>query len=195
VQWRFFRLQSQAKWRGNMSITWARGGFSLTPNLSWVGSGTVNNAALTQASNPTLYGWALTGFPDAILAGTPGAPADAQAQSRAAAQGGYLLMPNSFTNHMPSYFLFGLNGAYSFNKVPGIKVLQLYAQVNNLFNRALPTAMSAAPSSAPRSATPPTRSSMTSWAWRTAPASACRSKSAQRNRHAITVPSDRDPRP
>ncbi len=32
-----------ARWRGNMSITWALGGFSLTPNLTFVGQGTINN--------------------------------------------------------------------------------------------------------------------------------------------------------
>jgi iron complex outermembrane receptor protein len=131
-------VQPAARWRGNMSITWARGGFSLTPNMSWVNSGRVNNDAVTQLTNPTLYGWVLNNFPDATLAGTPGAPADAQAQAQAKAQGGQILFPNSFTNHMPSYFLLGLNAAYSWDKIPGIKTLRIFAQVNNLLNRSPP---------------------------------------------------------
>jgi len=39
---------------------------------------------------------------------------------------------------MPSYFLFGLNAAYGWDKIPGIKTLRIFAQVNNLLNRAPP---------------------------------------------------------
>jgi hypothetical protein len=44
----------------------------------------------------------------------------------------------NLSNHVPSYFLFGLNGAYTLHNVPALTGLQLYAQVNNLFNKQPP---------------------------------------------------------
>ena len=44
-------------------------------------------------------------------------------------------------NHVPSYFLFNLNGTYSFENVQGMKGLQLFAQINNVFNRTPPFAV------------------------------------------------------
>ncbi len=41
-------------------------------------------------------------------------------------------------NHVPAYFLVGLNAAYNFTNIPGIKGLQAYTQVNNLFNKTPP---------------------------------------------------------
>jgi outer membrane receptor protein involved in Fe transport len=40
-------------------------------------------------------------------------------------------------NYVPSYFLFGLNTTYSF-EAPGLKGLQVFAQVNNLLNKTPP---------------------------------------------------------
>jgi hypothetical protein len=38
-------------------------------------------------------------------------------------------------NHVPSYFLFGLNATYDFEHTPNLQGLQVYMQANNLFNR------------------------------------------------------------
>jgi outer membrane receptor protein involved in Fe transport len=43
-------------------------------------------------------------------------------------------------NHVPAYFLFGLNGTYSLEHVPGLKGLQLFVQIDNLFNKLPPFA-------------------------------------------------------
>jgi hypothetical protein len=50
-----------------------------------------------------------------------------------------LFYPGSnLRNYVPSYFVFGLNGTYSLEHVPALKGLQLYAQVDNLFNKQPP---------------------------------------------------------
>jgi hypothetical protein len=107
--------------------------------MEFIGSGTLNNLGVeyNPASPSTAAQWILTGYPDANLAGTPGAPADAAAQA-AARTAGYVLLPENVANRVPAYFLFGLNGAYTFSNIPGIKGLQLYTQVNNVFNRSPP---------------------------------------------------------
>jgi iron complex outermembrane recepter protein len=122
-----------ARWNGNMSITWALGGFSLTPNVHFIGEGTLNNLGVT-SDQTTLYKWILTGFPDV---GTAAPDAAAQAAAKAL---GLAALPYGLANHVPSYFLFGLNAAYTFDKIPGIKTLQLYTQINNLLNKAPPYA-------------------------------------------------------
>jgi len=43
-------------------------------------------------------------------------------------------------NHVGSYFVFGLNGAYSFDNIPDIKGLQVFTQVDNMLNRNPPFA-------------------------------------------------------
>ena len=121
-----------ARWTGNFSITWSKGGFSLTPNMRFVGGGTLSYTGMTEAQNPTLYNWILTGFPDAS---NPTA-ADYK-QQLYAKQYGWTAMPY---NHVGSYFVFGLNGAYSFENIPGLKGLQVFTQVDNLFNRNPPFA-------------------------------------------------------
>ncbi|HEY1898763.1 MAG TPA: TonB-dependent receptor [Steroidobacteraceae bacterium] len=128
-----------AHWHANMSITWALGGFSLTPNMLFIGSGTLNNLGVfyNPANPSTAAQWILTGYPDANLAGTPGAPADAAAQA-AARTAGAVLLPENLANRVPSYFEFGLNAAYTFDKIPGLKGLQLFTQVNNLLNKSPP---------------------------------------------------------
>jgi iron complex outermembrane recepter protein len=134
--------QTSPKWRGNVSLTWAMGGFSLTPNMSWVGQGTLDNqgVACNQAefsNTSTLCSWIYNDYPDA----GKGLP-DSAAQTLAKAVG-YIILPQGVANHVPSYFLFGLNAAYTFDNIPGIKSLQLFTQINNLLNKAPPFSASA----------------------------------------------------
>jgi len=128
-----------ARWHGNLSITWALGGFSLTPNMVFIGSGALNNVGVVyNPANPSTEAqWILTSFPDAAKAGQPGAPADAAAQAQAKLAG-ITLLPANVANYVPAYFEFGLNAAYTFSNIPGIKGLQLYTQVNNVFNKSPP---------------------------------------------------------
>jgi iron complex outermembrane recepter protein len=128
-----------ARWHTTLQVTWALGGFSLTPNMTFLSSGTLNNIGVVyNPANPsTLAEWILTAYPDAHLAGTAGAPADAAAQA-AAQKIGYALLPANVANNVPAYFLFGLNAAYNFTNIPGIKGLQVYTQVNNVFNKSPP---------------------------------------------------------
>jgi hypothetical protein len=87
---------------------------------------------MTQAQNPTLYSWILQGFPDAS-----NPAASDYKQQLYAKQYGWTALP---FNHVGSYFVFGLNAAYSFENIPGIKALQVFTQVDNLLNRAPPFA-------------------------------------------------------
>jgi hypothetical protein len=126
--------QTAARWTGNLLITWSLGGFSLSPNMRFVGEGTLNNYGLEYdpAHPSTNVTWLLCSY-----AAGPGCPA-VTPQETAASKVGYVLLPANVANHVPSYFLFGLNAAYNFDKIPGIKSLQLYTQVNNLLNKAPP---------------------------------------------------------
>jgi outer membrane receptor protein involved in Fe transport len=50
-----------------------------------------------------------------------------------------LFYPGSnLKNYVPSYFVFGLNTTYSIENISALKGLQLFAQVDNLFNKAPP---------------------------------------------------------
>ena len=51
---------------------------------------------------------------------------------------GYSLLPQGYANNIPFYFNVGLNASYTIDKIPGIKSLQLWGQVNNVFNRPPP---------------------------------------------------------
>ena len=108
-----------AKWRGNMSITWAKGGFSTTPSVNFVGHGLLNYLGVTP-SQTALY--------NKVVAGDPSVKAY-----------GYTILPY---NYVPSYFVFSLNMAYSFDNIAGLKGLQVFTQVNNLFNKEPPLAAS-----------------------------------------------------
>ncbi|HWG32292.1 MAG TPA: hypothetical protein VN676_17210, partial [Steroidobacteraceae bacterium] len=44
-------------------------------------------------------------------------------------------------NHVPSYFLFNLNGTYSFDNLKSLKGLEVFLQVNNVFNKKPPFAV------------------------------------------------------
>jgi outer membrane receptor protein involved in Fe transport len=52
---------------------------------------------------------------------------------------GYLLLP---FNSVPSYFVLNLNSTYRFQKIGGLEGLQLWTEVNNVFNRKPPFAAS-----------------------------------------------------
>lgn len=107
------------RWRGNLAVTWVKGGLSLTPMMNWVGRGTLNYAGVTPRQTD-LYNKVANNDP--------------------AIRGyGYVLLP---FNSVPSYFVLNLNTTYSFQKIGGLKGLQLWAQVNNVFNRKPPFAAS-----------------------------------------------------
>jgi iron complex outermembrane receptor protein len=106
-----------ARWRGSVAITWTQGPISITPNMSYVGHGVMDYLGVTP-SQGALYTETINGTLPAALAAY-----------------GFHPMP---TNYVPSYFLFGLNATYSFANVPALKGLQVFAQVNNLFNKTPP---------------------------------------------------------
>ncbi|MGB6450092.1 MAG: TonB-dependent receptor [Steroidobacteraceae bacterium] len=135
--------QTSPRWRGNVSLTWLKGPWSITPNVQWIGQGTLNNqglacseAELTESSNPC--DWAFNSFE----VGTPGDHVPATLTTKQLATQaymdklGYSLLPIGVANHVPAYFLFGLNATYSFPNV--LKGLQVYTQIENLFNKAPP---------------------------------------------------------
>ena len=126
--------QPAAKWRGNLFVTWNVGNFNLTPNLSWVGQGTISNTALTCttadfSNTSSLCNWAANNY----YAG----PNQTAAQKTASAYS-YTLLPEGLANRVPAYFLIGLNASYTLDKIPGLKGLTLWGQVNNLMNKAPP---------------------------------------------------------
>jgi outer membrane receptor protein involved in Fe transport len=135
-------FQPSARWRGNLYATWNVANFSLTPNVSWVGQGIIGDEVLScsaaQFSNTaTLCNWLANGF----YAGS----ANQTAAQKLASGVGYSLLPQGVANHVPSYFLFGLNASYTIDKIPGIKGLQLWGQLNNALNKAPPFVNSAGP--------------------------------------------------
>jgi len=115
-----------ARWRGNLSITWNKAGWSVTPGMNFVGHGLLTNEAITPGS--PLYAEALANSTALIplsnygytVFSTPG--------------------PDGRYNYVPAYFTFSMNVAYSFDNIPGIKSLQLFTQVNNLLNKEPPFA-------------------------------------------------------
>jgi len=121
-----------ARWTGNMSLTWQKGGFSLTPNLRFVSEGTLAYNGVTEAQNATLYNWILEGFPDAYK------PTSSDYQQQLDAKNRNLeALP---FNHVGGYFVFGLNVGYAFENIPGVKSLQVFTQIDNLLNRNPPFA-------------------------------------------------------
>jgi len=106
-----------AKWRGSLMITWSQGPLSLTPNMSFVSHGVMDYLGVTPAQG-AIYQETLNGTLPPNLAAL-----------------GLHPMP---TNYVPSYFLFGLNGTYSFENVEALKGLQLFVQINNIFNKTPP---------------------------------------------------------
>ena len=132
--------QPAARWRGNMSITWNVANFSLTPNISWVGQGikgtndiSCTTADFTTAGNPCQF--ASVGLNGPASTATAAQKAYYNAAANVAA---LTILPAGQTNHVPFYFLVGLNAAYNITAVPGLKGLTLWGQVNNLLNKAPP---------------------------------------------------------
>jgi iron complex outermembrane receptor protein len=107
--------QPTAKWRGSLLVTWANGPLSITPSMNFVGHGIQDYVGVTPAQ-AALYNEVYNGAP-AILGY------------------GYHLLPG---NDVPSYFLFNLNGTYTVPNVSALKGLQLFVQINNLFNKTPP---------------------------------------------------------
>jgi iron complex outermembrane recepter protein len=106
-----------ARWRGSLLITWAKGPWSITPNMTFVSQGVMDYLGVTPAQGK-LYAQTLSGtLPPALQA--------------------YGFHPMPY-NSVPSYFLFGLNGTYQFQDFGPFSGLQLFAQINNLFNKTPP---------------------------------------------------------
>jgi iron complex outermembrane recepter protein len=106
-----------ARFRGNLLTTWSQGGVSLTPAMSFVSHGVQDYLGVTPKSG-AIFQEVLTGN---------NLPANLKYY-------GYHPMAN---NYVPSYFLFNLNGSYTFREGPATG-LSLYAQVNNVFNKQPP---------------------------------------------------------
>jgi iron complex outermembrane receptor protein len=130
-----------ARWRGNMSITWNVENFSLTPNLSWVGTGVIgtNDISCTTADFAVVGSLCYVASNGVNAVGTA---AQKAYYNSAAAIAPLTILPAGVTNHVPSYFLVGLNASYTITSIPGIKGLALWGQVNNLLNKAPPFANS-----------------------------------------------------
>ena len=105
-----------ARWKGTLMVTWTQGPVALTPSMSFVSHGVMDYLGVTPAQG-ALY--------QEVVSGT--LPKSLQAY-------GYHAMSS---NYVPSYFLFNLNGTYSFKAGPA-NGLQLFVQVNNVFNKQPP---------------------------------------------------------
>lgn len=105
-----------ARWRGTFMTTWSQGGLSITPQMNFVSHGVRDYLGVTPASGD-LY--------TEVLKGT--LPANLKNY-------GFHAMDD---NHVPSYFLFNLNGSYTFRE-GAANGLSLFAQVNNVFNKQPP---------------------------------------------------------
>jgi len=113
-----------ARWKGTLMLTWTQGSVAITPSMNFVSHGVMDYLGVTPSSslyNKLLYN-SQTGLP-----GGPPLPASITST-------GYHLMSS---NYVPSYFLFNLNGTYSFKDGPA-SGLQLFVQVNNVFNKQPP---------------------------------------------------------
>jgi iron complex outermembrane recepter protein len=105
-----------ARWKGTLMVTWSQGPLAITPTMNFVSHGVMDYLGVTPAQG-ALY--------NEVVNGT--LPKSLQAY-------GYHPMSN---NYVPSYFLFNLNGAYTFKEGPATG-LQLFVQVNNVFNKQPP---------------------------------------------------------
>jgi iron complex outermembrane recepter protein len=124
---------ADARWRGSLIVTWQQGPISITPSMNFVSHGIQDYLGLTPNSG-LLYNQVLYGNMQGVNPATCGAnctPLTADIKNH-----GYHPMND---NHVPSYFLFNLNTTYTFKDGPA-SGLQLYAQVNNVFNKKPPFA-------------------------------------------------------
>lgn len=117
-----------ARWRGSLIVTWQQGPVSITPSMNFVSHGIQDYLGVTPASG-ALYNQVLYGNMEGTPTGKTPLPASIK-------NFGYHPMND---NHVPSYFLFNLNGTYTFKDGPA-SGLQLYTQVNNVFNKKPPFA-------------------------------------------------------
>jgi hypothetical protein len=106
-----------ARFRGTFMTTWQQGGIAITPSMNFVSHGVQDYLGVTPASGPIFQ---------QVLTGT-NLPANLKF---------YGFHPMA-SNYVPSYFLFNLNGAYTFREGPATG-LTLYTQVNNVFNKQPP---------------------------------------------------------
>jgi iron complex outermembrane receptor protein len=113
-----------ARWKGNLMVTWTQGPISITPSMNFVSHGVMDYLGVTPSS--PLYNELLNNS----TTGKPGGPPLPSSITNA----GYHLMSS---NYVPSYFLFNLNGTYTFKDGPA-SGLQVFAQVNNVFNKQPP---------------------------------------------------------
>jgi outer membrane receptor protein involved in Fe transport len=104
--------QPAPKWQGVLTSTWTRGPLSLTGQGHFVGHGKFNYRGALQNPDGTFP--ALTGQ---LLSGA-----------------------TLSTNRVPSYAVFGLSGSYEFESVGPVKNFQIFATVDNLFDRDPPIA-------------------------------------------------------
>jgi iron complex outermembrane receptor protein len=104
--------QPAPKWLGNLTATWSRGPISLTGQGRFVGHGTFNYRGATANPDGT--------FPALVGPLLSGATLN--------------------VNRVPSYALFGLSGSYEFADVGPAKNFQIFATVDNLFDRDPPIA-------------------------------------------------------
>jgi iron complex outermembrane recepter protein len=104
--------QSAAKWQGNLTATWTHGPLSLTGQGRFVSDGTYNYRGAT--ANPDGTYPPLTG---SLLSGA-----------------------TLNVNRVPSYAVFGLSGSYQFGDFGPAKNFQVFATIDNLFDRDPPIA-------------------------------------------------------
>jgi outer membrane receptor protein involved in Fe transport len=117
-----------ARWRGSLILTWQQGPVSLTPSMNFVSKGKADYLGVTPADG-LLYRQVLYGNMEGTPTGTTPLPASIKNY-------GYHPMND---NHVPAYFLFNLNSTYTFKEGPA-SGMQLYVQVNNVFNKRPPFA-------------------------------------------------------
>jgi outer membrane receptor protein involved in Fe transport len=117
-----------ARWRGSLIVTWQQGPVSLTPSMNFVSQGIMDYQGITPKAG-LLYNQVLYGNLEGTPTGTTALPASIK-------NFGYHPMND---NHVPSYFLFNFNATYTFKDGPA-SGLQLYTQINNVFNKKPPFA-------------------------------------------------------
>jgi outer membrane receptor protein involved in Fe transport len=108
--------QPSAKWIANLSTTYSQGRFSATGNVRYVSSGIMNYLA--------------------NVPGDPGYPGVPTAADGTALPGGTTMS----TNAVPSYAVFALSGSYSFDNLGNLRGLQVFAVIDNLFDKDPPVA-------------------------------------------------------
>jgi outer membrane receptor protein involved in Fe transport len=102
--------QPAPRWTANMTSTYSTGPWSATGQMRWVSQGIIDHLGVT-----------------------PGQPNYLKAVD---ANG--TVLHQMATNHVGNYFVFNASGSYSFENIPGVKLFQLFASLDNVFNRKPP---------------------------------------------------------